>query len=82
MMQHTKINLNEPSNINLLLGLPLNEALNLLENYNISTIETSANTVLNKKISKDDYCIARVINVQFNNNKVLLTYSFFKDDVK
>ncbi len=82
MMQNIKININEPSSINLLLGLPLNTALNLLKSYSVNTVETNANTVLNKKISTTDYCIARVVNVQFDNNSITLTYAFFKDDAK
>ena len=82
MINKPTIDINEPSSINILLGLQLDEALKLLKGYDVQIFETSANTVLNKKINPNDYCVARVVNLQLNGEHIVLTYSFFKADVK
>ena len=61
-----------------LLGLPLQDALNLLQGYEVSVMQSDANAVLNRKLG-EEFCHPRVVRVHVEGNKVSLLYSNFKE---
>ncbi len=60
------------------LGLPLQDALDLLQGYEVSLVQSDANAVLNRKLG-EEFCHPRVVRAVFEGKKVSLLYSNFKE---